>query len=181
MSDQADNVFLAENKEPLSLEKLQQLARRNNPTLVQAWTHIESERAKALQASLYPNPVIGYSGDQIAVNNTAGEFHGGFIRQEFVTAGKLELSCQKFLARASAAEFQALAQEYRVMNGIVIQFYRILGSQEKVKIQQDFFKKCQDNLLTVKEMFNIGQANEVDMHQANVQLQQQQYICVVNK
>lgn len=161
-------------KEPISLEKLQQLARRYNPTLVQAWAHVEAERAKALQAGLYPNPVIGYSGDQIAVKNTIGEFQGGFIRQEFVTGGKLELSRQKFLARASAAEFQALAQEYRVINGIIIQFYRMLGSQEKVKIQQELFKNWQDNFLTVKEMFNVGQANEADMHQANVQLQQQQ-------
>lgn len=53
-------------------------------------------------------------------------------------------------------------------------FYRLLGLQEKVKIQQELFKSWQDNLLTVKKMFNIGQANEADMHQANVQLQQQQ-------
>ncbi len=173
LSDQTNNVFPTED-EPLSLEKLQQLARQYNPTLTQAWTHVESERAKALQASLYPNPVIGYSGDQIGVNNTVGEFQGGFVRQEFVTGRKLKLSQEKFLARATAAEFQALAQEYRVINGIVIQFYRVLGSQEKVKIQQELFKNWQDNLLTVREMFNIGQANEADMHQANVQLQQQQ-------
>ncbi|HBV20957.1 MAG TPA: TolC family protein [Nitrosomonas sp.] len=173
LSDQTNNVFLTED-EPLSLEKLQQLARQYNPTLVQAWTHVESERAKALQASLYPNPVIGYSGDQVGVNNTIGEFQGGFIRQEFVTGGKLELSRQKYLARASAAELQALVQEYRVTNGIVIQFYRLLGLQKKVKIQQELSKNWQDNLLTVKEMFNIGQANEADIHQANVQLQQQQ-------
>ena len=158
----------------LSLQRLKQLARKNNPTLIQAWVLVEGERAKALQAGLYPNPVGGYSGDQINVKNTIGEFQGGFIQQEFVTAGKLELSREKYLARASAAEYQALAQEYRVMNGIVIQYYRVLGFQERVDIQRELLKSWQDQLLTVKEMFNVGQANEADLRQARVQLQQQQ-------
>ncbi|HSF09668.1 MAG TPA: TolC family protein [Nitrospirales bacterium] len=158
----------------LSLQRLKKLARKNNPTLIQAWVLVEGERAKALQAGLYPNPVGGYSGDQINVKNTIGEFQGGFIQQEFVTAGKLELSREKYLARASAAEYQALAQEYRVMNGIAIQYYRLLGFQERVDIQRELLKSWQDQLLTVKEMFNVGQANEADLRQARVQLQQQQ-------
>ena len=77
---------------PLTLKRLERLAQQHNPTLIQARTQIEGERAKALQAGLYPNPLIGYSGEQIAVNGTAGEFHGGFVQQEIVTAGKLRLS-----------------------------------------------------------------------------------------
>ncbi|GJL73194.1 MAG: cytochrome c [Nitrosomonas sp.] len=149
-------------------------ARQHNPTLIQAWAHVEAEQAKALQAGLYPNPVIGYSGDQIGVKGTYGEFQGGFIRQEIVTAGKLALSRQKYLARATAAEHQSLMQEYRVMNGVVIQFYRLLGFQERVHIQQELLKSWQDHLITVQEMFNVGQANEADLHQAAIQLQQQQ-------
>ncbi len=136
--------------EPLTLDSLMNLARQNNPTLTQAWSHVEAERAKALQAGLYPNPVIGYSGDQIGVKGSSGEFQGGFIRQEIVTAGKLALSRQKYLARASAAEYQSLAQEYRVMNGVVIQFYRLLGFQERVNIQQELLKSWQDHLLTMQ-------------------------------
>lgn len=161
-------------KEPLFLQKLKQFARQYNPTLAQAWTQIEGERAKALQAGLYPNPVVGYRSSQIGVENTIGEFQGGFIRQEIVTAGKLELSRQKYLERATAAEFQALAQEYRVMNAVVIQFYRLLGFQERVEIQRELLKHWEDNLLTVREMFNVGQANEADIRKAKVQLQQQQ-------
>lgn len=158
---------------PLSLERIKQLARQYNPTLIQAWVMVEGERAKALQAGLYPNPVGGYSGDQINVKDTIGEFQGGFLQQEIVTAGKLELSRQKYLARASAAEYQALAQEYRVMNDLGIQFYRLLGFQERVDIQRELLKSWQDQLLTVKEMFNVGQANEADLRQAKVQLQRQ--------
>ncbi len=162
------------DNEPLTLDSLMNLAREHNPTLVQAWSHVEAERAKALQAGLYPNPVIGYSASQIGVKGTSGEFQGGFLRQEIITAGKLELSRQKYLARATAAEYQSLMQEYRVMNGIVIQYYRLLGFQERVDIQQELLKSWQDHLLTMQEMFNVGQANEADIHQAKVQLERQQ-------
>ncbi|MEX2493249.1 MAG: TolC family protein [Nitrospirales bacterium] len=158
---------------PLSLERIKSLARQYNPTLIQAWSQVEGERAKALQAGLYPNPIGGYIGDQINARKTIGEFQGGFLQQELVTAGKLELSRQKYLARASAAEYQALAQEYRVMNAIIIQFYRLLGFQERLDIQRELLKSWEDQHLTVKEMLNVGQANQADLRLAKVQLQRQ--------
>ncbi len=158
----------------LTLEVLERLARQNNPTLIQAQAQIEGERAKALQAGLYPNPLIGYIGEQIGAQGTAGEFQGGFVQQEIVTAGKLGLSREKYLARASAAEFQALTQEYRVLNGLRIQFYRTLWARERLDIQRELLKSAEDALVTVQEMLNVGQANRADLLQARVLLQEQQ-------
>ena len=160
--------------EPLTLKTLENLARTNNPTLVQALIQIEGEQAKALQAGLYPNPRIGYIGEQIGVNGTAGEFQGGFVQQEIVTAGKLQLSREKYRARASAAELQALVQEYRVSNEVRIRYYRTLGAQERLDIQRELLKTARDTLITVKEMLNIGQANQADLHQAKALLEDQQ-------
>ena len=159
---------------PLTLERLERLAHQHNPTLIQARTQIEGGRAKALQAGLYPNPLFGYSGEQIGVNGTAGEFHGGFVQQEIVTAGKLRLSREKYLARASAAEFQALAQEYSVINDVRIRYYQVLGAQERLGIQQELLKNAEDALVTVEEQVNLGQANRADLHQARVLLGEQQ-------
>ena len=159
---------------PLTLETLESLARKNNPTLVQALAQIEGEQAKALQAGLYPNPRIGYIGEQIGVKGTIGEFQGGFVQQEIVTAGKLRLSREKYRARASAAEFQALAQEYRVINEVRIRYYRTLGAQKRLAIQLELLETAQDALLTVQEMINIGQANQADLHQAKIILEDQQ-------
>ncbi len=159
---------------PLTLETLERLARENNLTLVQAQTQIEGERAKALQAGLYPNPLVGYIGEQIGAEGTAGEFQGGFVQQEIVTAGKLRLSREKYLARASAAEIQALGQEYRVINEVRIRFYRTLGAQERLIIQRELLKNAEDALVTVQEMLNVGQANRADLHQAKVLLEDQQ-------
>jgi len=153
---------------PFTLSRLEDLAQEHNPTLRQARMQIEGERAKALQAGLYLNPSLGYSGEQIGVNGTAGEFQGGFVQQQIVTAGKLRLSREKYLARASAAEFQALAQEYRIINEVRIRYAKVLGAQERLAIQRELLKTAQDRLLTVKEMVNVGQANQADLSQANV-------------
>ena len=159
---------------PLSLKTLENLARTNNPTLIQALAQIEGEQAKALQAGLYPNPRVGYIGEQIGVKGTAGEFQGGFVQQEIVTAGKLQLSREKYRARTSAAEFQALAQEYRVVNEVRMRYYRTLGAQKRLAIQLERHETAQDALLTVQEMINIGQANQADLHQAKALLEDQQ-------
>jgi len=159
--------------EPLTLQRLERLAQQHNPTLRQARIQIDGEHAKALQAGLYPNPVIGYTGEQIGVQGAAGEFQGGFAQQEIVTGGKLRLSREKYLARASAAEFQALAQEYRVINEVRIRYYRTLGAQKRLAIQRDLLTNAQDRLVTTQEMFNVGQANQADLHQARVLLEEQ--------
>ncbi len=153
---------------PLTLERLERLARQNNPTLVQAQAQIEGERGKALQAGLYPNPVIGYAGEQIGVEGTAGEFQGGFVEQEIVTAGKLRLSREKYLARTSAAEFQALGQDYHVINEVRIRYYRTLGAQQRLALQRELLESAEDALVTAQELFNVGQANRADLYQAKV-------------
>ncbi len=158
---------------PFTLSRVEDLAQQHNPTLRQARMQIKGERAKALQAGLYPNPLMGYSGEQIGVNDTVGEFQGGFVQQQIVTAGKLRLSREKYLARASAAEFQALAQEYRIINEVRIRYYQVLAAQERLAIQHELLKTVQDRLLTVREMVNVGQANLTDLHQAKVLLGEQ--------
>lgn len=169
---QRDEKTLQEG--PGSLQQLKALAQEHNPTLRQAWAHVDAEQAKSLQAGLYPNPIGGYRGGQIGVKDTIGEFQGGFVQQEIITAGKLDLSREKYLARASASEYQALVQEYRVMNAIDIQFYRLLGFQERVDIQRELLESWKDHVLTMQEMFNVGQANEADLRRATIQCQRQQ-------
>jgi outer membrane protein TolC len=153
---------------------LESLARENNPTLLQADQHIAAERARAQQAGLYPNPVAGYAGEQLGVMGTAGEFHGVFVRQEIVTAGKLGLSRDKYLARASAAESLARAQELRVINSVRVQFYRTLGARRRHAIQREILETAEDHLVTVKEMLNVGQADQAELHLAQVLLREQQ-------
>lgn len=154
----------------MTLDGLESIAWSNNPTLTQAQAQVGAARGKALQAGLYPNPKLSYIGEQIGVMGTAGEWQGGEIQQEFVTAGKLRLSRQKHQARASVAEALDIAQQYRVLNDVRTHFYRTWGAQQIVGIRGELLKTAEDRLVTVREMFNVGQAKAADVALAKAAL-----------
>jgi hypothetical protein len=115
-----------------SLDDVLDLAANNNPTLRQARLHISAELGKALEAGLYPNPILSYEAEQIFVDapgdvDSPGEFQGAIVQQRIVTAGKRELSREKYLRRARVSEHQAMAQQFRVCNEVRIHFYRALA------------------------------------------------------
>ncbi|HET6573372.1 MAG TPA: TolC family protein, partial [Fimbriiglobus sp.] len=153
----------------LTLADLEQLALRHNPTLAEATAQVEASRAKALQAGLYPNPTVGYQGEQIGAGGTAGELQGGFIQQEIVTAGKLRLSRAKYRQEAVAAEVQALAQQYRVVNGVRVRFWDALTAQSLVAVRRDLLRIAEDAAQTTEQLVNVGQANRPDLLQARIE------------
>ena len=155
----------------LDLAALEALARVNNPTLVQARAHVQANDAKALQAGLYPNPRIGYVAEQIGVAGTAGELHGAFVEQEIVTGGKLRLSREKYKLRARAAELFADAQQRKVINDVRAHFYRALAKKEILGVHGSLLRNAEDNLVTVREMLNLGQSDQSDMHLAKASLE----------
>jgi cobalt-zinc-cadmium efflux system outer membrane protein len=154
---------------PLCLADLEQMALRGNPTLAQAAAAVDASRGKALQAGLYPNPTIGYIGDQVGAAGTPGELQGGFVQQTIVTAGKLRLSRAKYNQEAYEAELLALAQQYRVLNGVRMRYYELLALQRMIELNRTMVETAEESLRTTREMFNTGQANRADVLLAEVQ------------
>jgi outer membrane protein, heavy metal efflux system len=165
-----DRASAAPAATALSLADLEQMALERNPTLAQAAAAVGASRGKALQAGLYPNPTIGYAGEQIGIAGTAGELQGGFVQQTIVTAGKLRLSRAKYNQQAYEAELRALAQQYRVLNGVRMLFYELLALQRMIDLDRSILDNANEALRTTKEMFNTGQANRADVLLAEVQV-----------
>src|SRR5262245_51613 len=155
----------------LSLAGLEQIALQRNPTLVQAAARVDISTGKALQAGLYPNPTVGYAAEQLGVEGTAGEFQGGFLQQEIITAGKLRLSRAKHQQEAYQAEIQATAQQLRIVNGIHMAFYDVLAAQRLIEIHRELAKNAADAVKTTEQLINVGQANEPDLLQAQIEAQ----------
>lgn len=159
---------------PLTLPDIEKITKEHNPTLVQAKSQIKGERGKALQAGIFPNPMAGYSGQLMGIpKNGAGEFQGGVVCQEIILGGKLKLSRQKYAARAEAAEQQAEAQTYKVLNDVRTHFYQTLAAVELLKMENELLKSSRDRWLTVNEMLNLGEASQADKHLANANLAEQ--------
>jgi cobalt-zinc-cadmium efflux system outer membrane protein len=154
---------------PFTLADLERIALQRNPTLAQAAAQVDISRGKALQAGLYPNPTVGNFADQLGARNSTDERVGAFIEQEIVTAGKLRLSRAKYNQEAHQAELQQLAQEYRVLNSIKIGFFEVLAAQQLIEVRRTLAENAQNGVKTTEELVNVGQANQPDLLQAQVE------------
>jgi cobalt-zinc-cadmium efflux system outer membrane protein len=157
----------------LGLAELEQMAVQGNPTLAQAAAQVEAARGRALQAGLYPNPTVGYEADRIGAAGSAGEMQGLFIDQTIVTAGKLRLNRARDAQEVSQRAAQALAQQYRVLNGVRVRFYQLLAQQRLLDVQADLLKVAEDAVTTTQELANVGAANQADLLQARIEARQE--------
>ncbi len=159
----------------LTLEALEQIALTRNPTLAQAATQVEASQGRTLQAGLYPNPTVGYNGEQIGLRGRQypGEQQGLFIDQTIVTAGKLKLNRAKYAQEVLQMESQALAQQYRVVNGVRTRFYQLLAMQRLLDVRAELLKIAQEAVTTTEELLNVGAANRADLLQARIEERQE--------
>jgi cobalt-zinc-cadmium efflux system outer membrane protein len=160
----------AQAEQPLTLADLEALALRHNPTLTQAAAQVAASRAKAQQAGLYPNPTVGYVGDLIGVQGTAGELQGGFLQQTIITGGKLRLSRAKYNQQAYEAEIRAQGQQLRVVNGVHTRHAELLALQRMIELRRQLLANAEESLRTHREMFNTGQANRSEVLLAEVEV-----------
>lgn len=153
----------------LTLEQLQQIALANNPTLRQAQAEIRAAAGRTRQAGLWPNPTVGYTGEEMRGGSFGGGQHGVFIQQNILLGGKLHLDKQVFAAEGKQSETEADEQRLRVQNGVRIAFYQSLAAQRMVGIREQLDDLAKDAVLTTKQLFNVGQADEPDLLQAQVE------------
>ena len=152
-----------------TLEQLLQMARANNPTLGQAQTGIKEAAGHTLQAGLWPNPTVGYSGDEIRGGSFGGGEHGVFIQQNVILGGKLGLDRKIFAEEGKQSEAEAEEQRLRVENGVRIAFYQSFAAQQMVQIRMKLSGLAKDAVETTQQLFNVGQADQPDLLQAQVE------------
>jgi cobalt-zinc-cadmium efflux system outer membrane protein len=153
----------------LSLASIEEIAKGSNPTLRQAEVEIRAAKARQRQSGLYPNPTIGYTGDEIRGGSIGGGKNGFFVSQAIVTAGKLGKNRNIFGEEIRLAEVEAEEQKMRVENAVRIGFYRVLAAQEMLEAERDLARIAQDNADTERRLGNTGQADEPEVLQAEVE------------
>ncbi len=157
---------------PMSLREFEQFAMNTNPTLRVAAALEKQSVAQARQAGLYPNPVVGYQGDQIR----GGSFHGGeqgaFIQQAFVLGGKLGLRKDVYQQQRRVDEIGISEQKSRVLSDVGRNFYSALAAQAIVKLRKNLLSLALDAVTTAHQLANVGQADAPDVLQAEVEAEQ---------
>ena len=152
-----------------TLEDLLQMARSSNPTLGQAQAGIREAAGRTLQAGLWPNPTVGYAGDEIRGGSFGGGEQGVFVQQNVILGGKLGLDRKIFAAEGKQTEQEAEEQRLRVDNSVRIAFYQSLAAQQMVEVRKELSALAKDAVETTQQLFNVGQADQPDVLQAQVE------------
>ncbi len=116
---------------PRTVGEFSVLAIENHPRMRAARAAVEAARGKAVQARLYPNPVLAGSSPQMSGSDSQWN---GFVSQKFITAGKLKLSQQAALREVQRAEYELIRARYDVLTGSRAAFYNLLVSQRRLEI-----------------------------------------------
>jgi len=156
----------------LTLAELEQIALSSNPTLAQSNAEIRAATARKLQSGLYPNPTVGYEGEQIRGGIQGGGEQGFFVRQDIILGGKLGLNRNIFEQQKKQAEAEAEEQRLRVLNNVRMLYYQALAAQEMVDLRHKLAKLAEDAVETSRQLGNVGQADQPDVLEAEVEGEQ---------
>ena len=156
----------------MSLDEFLGMADKSNPTIAQANDIVQRSAAQARQAGFYPNPTVGYMGEQIRGGSYAGGEQGAFIQQTVVLGGKLGLRRQIYNEQKQSDQLGVEEQTYRVHNDLAKAFYEALASQSTVVVRQRLLGLALNAVETVHQLANIGQADAPDILQAEVEGEQ---------
>jgi len=165
----------------IELGELERLALENNPTLAQADAEIRTGNARRLQSGLYPNPTAGYTGEEIRGGSLGGGQHGFFVSQTLVMGGKLGLNREIAGRDVRIAELEAEEQRLRVVNAVKLAFYRVLAAQEMLDLERDVLRIADDKLRTQRELENLGQADEAELLQIEVEQQHREMTVAIRE
>src|SRR6266481_6396134 len=164
----------ASEPKTITLEELQQIALQNNPTFRQSAANIQAAEGRKKQSGLYPNPTVGYQGEQIR----GGSFHGGeqgfFVQQDIVLGGKLGLNRKIFDQELKQAETEDEEQKLRVVTNVRMSYIQALAAQQTLELRQNLSKGADDAVETSHQLANVGQADAPDVLESEVEAQQAQ-------
>jgi outer membrane protein, heavy metal efflux system len=158
----------------ITLEELQQMALQNNPTFAQSTANIQAAEGRKKQSGLYPNPTVGYQGEQIR----GGSFHGGeqgfFVQQDIVLGGKLGLNRKIFDQELKQAQTEGEEQQLRVVTNVRMSYIQALAAQQTLELRHNLSKLADDAVETSHQLANVGQADTPDVLESEVEAQQAQ-------
>ncbi len=115
----------------LTLAEAERLAGESHPALREASAEVRALGGKWVQVGLRPNPTIGYSGSEIGNDGRAGQ-QGGYVGQEFVTAGKLGWNRSVVFHEQQAAEQRLVRTQLQVLTTVRKYYFETLVAERSV-------------------------------------------------
>lgn len=155
---------------PLTLEQLERMALQANPTLRQANAAVEASQARARQAGAWFNPVIGYTGNEVAPGDVSrfGE-HGVFVEQTIPLGGKLRLGQAVFTQAATVAQAFVNLQQQRIVTSARTLFYEALTADRRIQVFERLAALASEAVDVSRQLFNTGAADQPDVLESEIE------------
>jgi cobalt-zinc-cadmium efflux system outer membrane protein len=152
----------------LTLNELEQIAIANNPALAAANATLAKSAGLYHQVGVRPNPTLGYSGNQLADQQT--DQHVIFLEQELVRGNKLALNRAVLRQTNAAQQFEVETQQYRVLTDIKIRFYEALAAQQQLVATIEFASLAQQGVTVAEALHKGGEGTLIDVLQSRTLL-----------
>ena len=153
----------------IGLAELERMALENNPTLKQADFAVRAAEGRKIQAGLLPNPVVGFTAEDLSFRNFGrGGKVGFFVEQRIPLGGKLAKSRRVFEQEINLAEAGKNAQRARVMNSVRLLYLEALGAQAVMDLKKDLAKLAGESTEVSAELNNVGLADRPDRLKAEI-------------
>jgi cobalt-zinc-cadmium efflux system outer membrane protein len=153
---------------PRTLAELESLALCNNPTLAQAAARVRALQGKQIQAGLYPNPRVGYVGDEMGNDHTSG-MQGASVGQTYITGGKLGLSQATVSKEIAQAQWACRVQQLRVQSDVRLSYIEFLTARQAVDLQSQLLEIGRAGLKAAESLNKAQEASRVDILQAKIE------------
>ena len=161
-----------DTKAPRQLTDLIAMALERNPELKAGVFEIDAARGRAVQAGLYPNPVITVIGDEMGDRTgPKGVNTLPLVTQEIVTAGKLRLA-KSVADRETDLATLVLARQRLILLTTVRQgYFEVLAGQRRVEVLNELVGLATKSSENAKKLFGAGEAAKPDAFQFEIDLE----------
>ncbi len=156
----------------LPLSRAMALALLNNPELRSFAWEVRAAEARALQASLLPNPGFGVEVENIGGSGELSGFDGAettlSLSQAFLLGGKIQKRTHLASLERELSGFDYETKRIEVLTQVTKRFVDVLASQSHVEIAEEAHKLAAQVLDTVIKRIEAGDVSPVEKSRSSV-------------
>ena len=157
-------------QQTLTLADLERMALEYNPTVSQSAADLKAVRGRAHQAGIVPNPIVGYTGEEISGGPIIrGGEHGFFVEQTIPLGGKLGRSRRVFELEAEEIEAGREMQRQRVLTDVRALYYASLASDRRIAEWERLAALTAEAVQVSAQLANVGAADRPDRLETEIE------------
>lgn len=149
---------------PISLAELERRALASNPALRAAEAALQASEGRARQAGALPNPIVGYSGEDLPLESgqESGK-HGFFVAQDLPLGGKLRLDRELAARDLDGARIRAEAERLGFLAELRRLFARTLAAERRAVVRTSLAAIALEAVAVTEQLYNTGSADAPDL------------------